>query len=95
MTKLTKQITTLKLQTLDIVNKLSLETLNDTELAIFVDIVYQLETNKVCSMLKAVEVCGKSRSTVYKTIRKLVKKNLLSIESSKIDKRSYLLKLKI
>ena len=51
MTKLTKQITTLKLQTIDIVNKLSLDTLNDTELAIFVDIVYQLETNKVLSLI--------------------------------------------
>ena len=46
-------------------------------------------------MLKAVEVSGKSRSTVYKTIRKLVHKNVLLIESSTEDKRSFLLKPKI
>ncbi len=46
-------------------------------------------------MLKAVEVSGKSRSTVYKTIRKLVHKNVLLIESSTEDKRSFLLKTQI
>ncbi len=95
MTKLTKKISSLKTEVLEMVNKLSLDDFNATELSIFIDIVYQLETKNICSMLKAVEVCGKSRSTVYKTIRKLIKKNLLAIESSKVDKRSYLLKLKI
>jgi predicted transcriptional regulator len=43
-------------------------------------------------MLKAVEVADKSRSTVYKTIRKLVAKGILVIENSSDDKRSFLLK---
>ena len=47
-------------------------------------------THALC--LKAVEVADKSRSTVYKTIRKLVKIGVLSIENSNEDKRSFLLK---
>ena len=43
-------------------------------------------------MLKAVEVADKPRSTVYKTIRKLVEKGILEIENSSDDKRSFLLK---
>jgi predicted transcriptional regulator len=42
-------------------------------------------------MLKAVEVANKSRSTVYKTIRKLVEKSILQIKTSRDDKRSFLL----
>ena len=45
--------------------------------------------------VRLVEVANKSRSTVYKTIRKLVGKNILDIESSALDKRSFLLIPKI
>ena len=41
-------------------------------------------------MLKAVEVSHKSRSTVYKAIRKLVKAGIISIQNSDKDKRSFL-----
>jgi predicted transcriptional regulator len=54
-------------------------------------IISEIEKSGQCTMLKAVEVANKSRSTVYKTIRKLVNKNILSIESSTADKRSFLL----
>ena len=40
---------------------------------------------------RVVEVADKSRSTVYKTIRKLVEIGVLSIENSSEDKRSFLL----
>ena len=66
--------------------------LNPTEKFIFLKIIDEIETNKTCSMLKAVEVADKSRSTVYKTIRKLVAKNILEIENCSDDKRSFLLK---
>ena len=46
-------------------------------------------------MLKAVEVSKKSRSTVYKAIRKLVKAGIISIQNSKSDKRSFLVVPKI
>ena len=51
--------------------------------------------NNSCSMLRAVEVTDKSRSTVYKTIRKLVHKNIVEIHHSTDDKRSFLLVPKI
>ena len=43
-------------------------------------------------MLRAVKVADKSRSTVYKTIRKLEKIGIIAIENSTEDKRSFLLK---
>ena len=41
-------------------------------------------------MLKAVEVSKKSRSTVYKAIRKLAKAGIVRIQNSRQDKRSFL-----
>ncbi len=71
---------------------LGITDLNPTEKFIFLKIINEIEENKSCSMLKAVEVADKSRSTVYKTIRKLVAKGILAIENSSDDKRSFLLK---
>lgn len=71
---------------------LGITDLNPTEKFIFLKIINEIEENKTCSMLKAVEVADKSRSTVYKTIRKLVAKGILAIENSSDDKRSFLLK---
>ena len=65
---------------------------NFNELIHCFKVINEIEANKTCSMLKAVEVADKSRSTVYKTIRKLVAKNILEIENSSDDKRSFLLK---
>ena len=58
-------------------------------------IISEIEKSGQCTMLKAVEVANKSRSTVYKTIRKLVSKNILDIATSDVDKRSFLLVPKI
>ena len=71
---------------------LGLVDLNPTEKFIFLKIINEIETNKTCSMLRAVKVADKSRSTVYKTIRKLEKIGIIAIENSTEDKRSFLLK---
>ena len=91
MSKLTKEITQLNKMLDSVGTDLGIDDFNPTEFSIFFDIIQEIEEKGKCSMLKAVEVSGKSRSTVYKTIRKLVKKNVLLIESSIEDKRSFLL----
>jgi len=95
MSKLTKEITHLNKMLDSVGSDLGIDDFNPTEFSIFFDIIQEIEEKGKCSMLKAVEVSGKSRSTVYKTIRKLVNKNLLLIESSSEDKRSFLLKPQI
>jgi DNA-binding MarR family transcriptional regulator len=95
MSKLTKEITYLNKMLDSVGSDLGIDDFNPTEFSIFFDIIQEIEEEGKCSMLKAVEVSGKSRSTVYKTIRKLVRKNLLEIESSTKDKRSFLLKPQI
>ena len=92
MSKITKELSNLHEMLLNMHRDLDIVDLNPTEKFIFLKIIDEIETNKTCSMLKAVEVADKSRSTVYKTIRKLVAKNILEIENSSDDKRSFLLK---
>ena len=92
MSKITKEISNLHTMLLNMHRDLGLVDLNPTEKFIFLKIINEIEENKTCSMLKAVKVADKSRSTVYKTIRKLVSKGILAIENSNDDKRSFLLK---
>ena len=92
MSKITKELSNLHTMLLNMHRDLGIADLNPTEKFIFLEIIDEIETNKTCSMLRAVEVADKSRSTVYKTIRKLVAKNILEIENSNDDKRSFLLK---
>ena len=92
MSKVTKELSNLNKMLSNMHNYLGLSGLNPTEQYIFLKIIDEIETNSTCSMLKAVEVADKSRSTVYKTIRKLVNIGVLSIENSSSDKRSFLLK---
>ena len=92
MSRVTKELSNLNKMLSNMHNDLGLSGLNPTEQYIFLKIIDEIETNSTCSMLKAVEVADKSRSTVYKTIRKLVNIGVLSIENSPSDKRSFLLK---
>ena len=92
MSKITKELSNLHTMLLNMHRDLGIADLNPTEKFIFLKIINEIEENKSCSMLKAVEVADKSRSTVYKTIRKLVAKGILAIENSSDDKRSFLLK---
>ena len=95
MSKLTKELSNLNKMLDGVGTDLGIADFNPTEFSIFLDIIQQIEDQGKCSMLKAVEVSGKSRSTVYKTIRKLVRKRLLLIETSTYDRRSFLLKPQI
>ena len=95
MSKLTKELSNINKMLDGVGADLGIADFNPTEFSIFLDIIQQIEDQGKCSMLKAVEVSGKSRSTVYKTIRKLVRKRLLLIETSTYDRRSFLLKPQI
>ena len=92
MSKITKELSNIHEMLLQMHMDLGLVDLNPTEKFIFLKIINEIETNKTCSMLRAVEVADKSRSTVYKTIRKLEKIGIIAIENSTEDKRSFLLK---
>ena len=92
MSRITKELSSLHTMLANMHRDLGLADLNPTEKFIFLKIINEIEDNKTCSMLRAVEVAHKSRSTVYKTIRKLVSKGILEIENSSDDKRSFLLK---
>ena len=92
MSKITQELSNIHEMLLKMHRDLGLVDLNPTEKFIFLKIINEIETNNPCTMLRAVEVADKSRSTVYKTIRKLVKIGVLSIENSNEDKRSFLLK---
>jgi len=92
MSKITKELSNIHEMLLQMHRDLGLVDLNPTEKYIFLKIINEIENNNTCTMLKAVEVADKSRSTVYKTIRKLVEIGVLSIENSTEDKRSFLLK---
>ena len=92
MSKITKELSNLHEMLHNMHRDLGISDLNPTEKFIFLKIINEIEAKKTCSMLKAVEVADKSRSTVYKTIRKLVAKGILVIENSSDDKRSFLLK---
>lgn len=92
MSKITKELSNIHEMLLQMHMDLGLVDLNPTEKFIFLKIINEIEINKTCSMLRAVEVADKSRSTVYKTIRKLEKIGIIAIENSTEDKRSFLLK---
>ncbi|RPG43637.1 MAG: hypothetical protein CBC72_002285 [Gammaproteobacteria bacterium TMED112] len=92
MSKITKELSNIHEMLSKMHTDLGIKDLNPTEKFIFLKIINEIEINNTCTMLKAVEVADKSRSTVYKTIRKLVKVGVLSIENSTEDKRSFLLK---
>ena len=92
MSKITKELSNIHEMLSKMHTDLGIKELNPTEKFIFLKIINEIEINNTCTMLKAVEVADKSRSTVYKTIRKLVKVGVLSIENSTEDKRSFLLK---
>ena len=48
--------------------------------------------NNACNITDVVEVSGMSRSTVYKTIKKLTSRNIISLDQSISDKRESLIK---
>ena len=71
---------------------LNINTLSPNEKRVVHTMVDLKIKNNVCNISDVVEVSGMSRSTVYKTIKKLTAKKVISLEQSPNDKRESLIK---
>ena len=71
---------------------LNINTLSPNEKRVVHTMVDLKIKNNVCNITDVVEVSGMSRSTVYKTIKKLTAKNVISLKQSPTDKRESLIK---
>jgi len=73
---------------------LSINDFKPNELKVFYTIIgSENQTGEPCNISDVVTNSGMSRSTVYKTIKKLVAINIIQLEQSVLDKREFLIKL--
>ncbi len=72
---------------------LNLVSYNETEKKIFYSIAWKISKDGQCNMTNVIDSSGFSRSTVYKTIKKFEKANLVLIKQSEGDKREFNLAL--
>ena len=73
-------------------NALNINNFSPNELKVFHTIISS-EANSGCqsNITDVVELSGMSRSTVYKTLRKLSNQGIIALEQSPDDKREYLI----
>ena len=76
----------------EIEKNLKVHTLSPNEKKVVHTMVDLKIKNNFCNISDVVEVSGMSRSTVYKTIKKLTAKKVISLEQSPNDKRESLIK---
>ena len=73
---------------------LSINDFKPNELKVFYTIIgSENQTGEPCNISDVVTNSGMSRSTVYKTLKKLVAINIIQLEQSVLDKREFLIKL--
>ena len=73
---------------------LSINEFKPNELKVFYTIIEsQDETGEQCNISDVVTKSGMSRSTVYKTLKKLSSIDIIDLEQSVLDKREFLIKL--
>ena len=60
-----------------------------TEKKIYYSIAWKISKDGQCNMTNVIDSSGFSRSTVYKTIKKFEKANLVLIKQSEGDKREF------
>ena len=68
---------------------LNLVSYNETEKKIYYSIAWKISKDGQCNMTNVIDSSGFSRSTVYKTIKKFEKANLVLIKQSEGDKREF------
>lgn len=68
---------------------LNLVSYNETEKKIYYSIAWKISKDGQCNMTNVIDSSGFSRSTVYKTIKKFEKANLVLINQSEGDKREF------
>ena len=72
---------------------LNLVSYSETEKKIYYSIAWKISKDGQCNMTNVIDSSGFSRSTVYKTIKKFEKANLVLIKQSEGDKREFNLAL--
>jgi DNA-binding MarR family transcriptional regulator len=74
-------------------NELAIKDFKPNEKKVFYTIVtHQESSGHPCNISDVVENSGLSRSSVYKTLKKLVSGNIIELEQSRDDKREFLIK---
>ena len=68
---------------------LNLVSYNETEKKIYYSIAWKISKYGQCNMTDVIDSSGFSRSTVYKTVKKFEKANLVLIKQSEGDKREF------
>lgn len=92
MTNFKNQLNTFVQMLRNIEDEFKLNNLTPNEQAVFYTI---LKSENICNISKIVDESGLSRSTVYKTLRKLEDTNLIEALQSKSDKRESIVSLKV
>tara|TARA_B100001287_G_scaffold213462_1_gene182278 strand:- start:313 stop:597 length:285 start_codon:yes stop_codon:yes gene_type:complete len=76
----------------EIEKHLKINTLTPNEKKVVHTMIELNAQNNSCNITDVVKVSGMSRSTVYKTIKKLTARNIISLDQSISDKRESLIK---
>jgi DNA-binding MarR family transcriptional regulator len=72
-------------------NALNITNFSPNELKVFYSIISnEVNSGSQCNISDVVESSGMSRSTVYKTLRKLSGEGIIALDQSPEDKREYL-----
>ena len=74
----------------NIESEINLATFNETEKKVFYTVV-TLSSNNICNISDVINHSGLSRSSVYKSLKKLDSYSLIAITQSQDDKREYIL----
>jgi DNA-binding MarR family transcriptional regulator len=92
MTSLISEFSYLLKKLQEIEKHFEVHTLTPNEKAVVHTMIELKSQNDACNITDVVEVSGISRSTVYKTIKKLTARNIISLDQSITDKRESLIK---
>ena len=79
----------------DIESRLQLNYLNPNEKAVFYSIVMKENQDQKCIISDVIKMSKLSRSTVFKTLKLLQSKNLISLHQSAIDKREFNIQVEV
>ena len=79
----------------DIESRLQLNYLNPNEKAVFYSIVMKENRGQKCIISDVIDISKLSRSTVFKTLKMLQSKNLITLHQSKTDKREFNIQLEV
>ena len=74
----------------NIESEINLATFNETEKKVFYTVV-TLSSDNICNISDVINHSGLSRSSVYKSLKKLDSYSLITITQSQDDKREYIL----